>query len=201
MLQFHWNAETVGVWGCNLFTVVEGFGLFFQIRQIWKKRSGESVSVGMMLFLTTLCVSSIVYGLTYHRRPIVFNGTVLGIGFSAVAVGLWRFKGYRPWERWFGLGLVASLAAMFITGHFDRWYFLYSAGSAAALALQPLEIWRKRSSGVVDIRLLLLFFTSNTFWVIYAFAVRDWVLMSLCPIYVLTLGLAIALWWKFRQRS
>lgn len=200
MFQFHWDAETVGAWGCNLFTIVEGIGIFFQIREIWRKRSGASVSVGMMLFLTALCVSGVNYGLTYHRIPIVFNGLVLGFGFATICLSLWKFKGYVRWERIFGAGLVASLVTMFLTGHADRWYFIYSAGSAVALALQPWEIWRSRSAGVVDIRLLTLFLVSNTFWVIYAYAVRDWVLMSLCPVYVATLGLSILLWWIYRPK-
>ncbi len=197
----YWNAETIGIWGCNLFTIVEGFGLASQIRTVWQKRSGESVSVGMMLFLSTLCASAIIYGRTFHRPPIVFNGIVLGIGFLVLLFGLWKFKGYERWERWFGLSLLASVALMLFTGHYDRWYFLYSAGSAVALTLQPWEIWRKRSAGVVDIRLLALFFFSNTFWVIYGYAVHDWVLKILCPTYVAIIGVTIVLWWIYRPRS
>lgn len=200
MPQFTWDAATIGAWGVNLFTVVEGIGLYLQIRQIWRARSGASVSVGMMLFLTTLCLSAIVYGLTAQRGPLIFNGLVLGLGFGAVAVGLWRFKGYRPWERWFGIGLLISIGLMLLTGHHDRWYFLYSTGSAVALCLQPWEIWRKQDAGIVDIRMLLLFEVSNTFWVVYGYAVRDWVLMTLCPVYVAVLGLTIILWLIYRPR-
>ncbi len=159
------------------------------------------MSVGMMLFLTSLCTAAVIYGWTSKQPPLVFNGLVLGLGFGIIAIGLWKFGGYRAWEYWFGALLLASLAGMVLTGGHDRWYFVYSCGSAAALTLQPWEIWRKRDAGVVDIRLLLLFEASNMFWVVYAYAIRNWVLMVLCPVYVVILLVAIILWLIYRRRS
>jgi hypothetical protein len=194
----HWDAETIGIWGCNFFTVVEGLGIVSQIRAIWKRRSGESVSVGAMLFLCAVSLASITYGMTYGRLPLVVNGITLGIGFGVITIGLWKFKRIRRLEKWFGISLAVTLLLMLVSNHYDVWYFLYSICAAAMLVLQPWEIWRNRNAGVVDIRLLAVFFTSSIFWVVYGFAVSDWVLMILCPTNVAILGLAITLWWIYR---
>lgn len=196
----HVSAETIGVWGINFFTVLEGLGLISQIAVIWRQRSGASFSVGTTLFLITLCGSSVIYGLSHHRPPVVYNGLTVGLGLTIISILLWRFKGYLRWERWFGFGLLLALAGMLITGHHDRWYCAFSMLSAGSLLLQPWEIHKNRSSGVVDIRMLMVFEISNIFWVLYGYTIRDWVLMLMSPIYTAVLGLTIVLWWIYRPR-
>ncbi len=195
------NAKTVGEWGCNSFTVVEGLGLFSQIRKIWQKRSGASVSVGMSLFLMALSISAITYGWPNQMWPLVINGAVLGLGFGVIALSLRKFKGYNRREEEFFFALLLSLLSMLLSHHLDRWYFVFSVGSVVALLLQPIEIWKRKSSGVVDVRLLWLFLASNTFWVIYAYAIQNWVLMALCPFYVAVLILTIVMWRIYRPRA
>lgn len=196
-----WNAEMIGVWGIYAFTAVEAVVLRNQILKIWRERSGASIPVGNTMFVVALCCSAVIYGLTHNRPPIAINGFVVGLGFGIIAVGLWCFKGFQRWEWWFGGLLVLSLFGMLLTGHHDRWYCGYSILSAATLILQPWEIWHNKSTGVVNIGLLLAFEASNIFWLIYGYTVRDWVLMLTSPIFTVIISFTILLWWIYRPQT
>lgn len=194
------NAVTIGAWGINFFTIAEGLGLWAQVRTIWRKRSGASVSVGSNLFLTGLCLASIIYGQSAQRPPITINGLVLAIGLAITCVGLWRFKGYQRWEKYFAAFLATLLCLMLVTGHHAQWYFVFQLGGIISLVLQPWEIWHNKSAGAVDVRTNLIFLSGTLFWVIYGYAVKDWVLMTVCPGYLLIQISIVVLWWIYRPR-
>ena len=193
-----WNAASVGFVGTLVFTVVEAWGLLQQNKAIWRSRSGRSVSVTWFSYFAALSFAYGVYALTIGSIALVFNGFVLALFHAPIIVGLWKFKGFSRVEKFLGACFLAAMAVTILTPAKDWFVLLFSFGSIVSYLAQPLEIWRRKSSGVVEIRLLAVYFVSTSFWVLYAFAVGNWVLRITCPAYLVILGATIALWFRYR---
>jgi len=67
-----------------------------------------------------------------------------------------------------------------------------------AFASQPWEMWREKSRGVVEIKMLATFLLSLGFWITYGFAIEALPLMIINPLLLVILSITIFLWWKYR---
>lgn len=199
--QFGWNALTVGFLGTVLFTFAEAWGLWQQKRAIWENRSGESVSVIWFLYVAAVLVVMTIYAITINSITLTFNGLVLGILHAPILIGLWRFKGYTKIEKTVGVCCLIAVTVMLASPFKDWFYLLFSAGNILFSLAQPYEIWKNKDSGVVEVKLLAVYLASTLFFIIYSFAIGDWVLKIISPAYLVIITLTILVWFRYRRAN
>lgn len=196
--EFGLNAVTVGFLGTIIFTLVQAWGLRQQSVTIWKRRSGASVSVTYFAYSTAHFTTTMIYGVSQDSIALIFNGLLLAVMLVPIIFGLWKFKRWSLLEK----GLVAcflTFPVIVAVAPAKDWLFLlFSFGTLASCATQPLEIWRNKDSGAVEIRFVLTFLASTIFWLIYGFAIGDWVLEIIIPGFVSIHVATLVLWYRYR---
>jgi len=193
------NSLTIGSLGTLAFTIVEGWGLTKQNGTIWKTKSGESVSINLFSFLLFFLFAFFIYGLYIKSIAVIINGLVLGILHVPILFGLWRFKGFSRMEKVCFAISFAMIPAMIFVPWKDAVYIVIVSGAVFAIATQPWEIWERKSSGVVDIHLLVAYSLSTTFWVVYAFSTKQVPLEISTSITSIIIIVTLALWFKYRK--
>lgn len=192
-----WNAVTIGFIGTVFFTLITLWGTLKQNSAIWQKKSGVAVSVPLFIYLTAMFTNAFIYGLRLGSLALIING-LLAIAHLPILIGLWRFKGMTSGQMVFGLLLIMALGFMIFSPYKDIVYLTFSCGAVILLITQPWEIWQKKTAGVVEIRLLVIYLLSNTFWTIYGYAINNWVMKITCPTYVVLILITITLWFKYQ---
>ncbi|KPJ85858.1 hypothetical protein AMJ57_01615 [Parcubacteria bacterium SG8_24] len=198
--QFGWNAVTVGFLGTVLFTVVSAWSLWRQYRRIVARRSGRSVPVMTYTFRTVAFVAVLIYGLHIGSLALIFNGSLVVLIQLPILVALWRYRGFTRRERLACLGFLVLLTVMCLFPLKDWFLLAFALGTLGFNALMPYEIWRNRDAGSVEIRVLLVGLAGNSFWLTYACAIGDWVLMTVNPAFLTLSLLTTILWFRYRPR-
>jgi len=194
-----WNAITIGLFGTTIFTFIEYWGLVQQNRAIWLAKSGKSISVLWFCYSMAMFISMIIYGIEIKSIAFLIN-SILGIVHIPIIIGLWKYKGFSKMEKNFSILLIGCMGAMYILPHKD-WFFLgLSFANIIVGIFQPWEIWKNKDAGVVEIKMLTAYTLGSSFWVIYAFAINDWVLKIVCPTFLLFLFTTIFLWFKYNKK-
>ncbi len=192
-----WNALTIGSLGTIVFTFVQGWGLWKQKQAIWNAESGESVSVSWFSYFTFFFIAFLFYGIHIASVAVIMNG-LLAILHVPILVGLWRFKGFTRYEKIQLVPFAGMVPAMALLPWKDELFLIFSFGTLYSLGTQPWELWKTKKTGVVEIRLVGVYFLATFFWVIYSFAVGEWVLRITTPTSLILLGLTSVLWFKYR---
>jgi len=194
-----WNALTIGFIGTLIFSFAEGWGVWQQNKAIWKNKSGESVSVIWFTYFTALFGIVFIYGLSTKSIALAFNGFLLTPLYIPLVVGLWKFKGFTKVEKICSACFLAAVIACVLVPYKDWFFLIFTVGNIFFSFTQPYEIWKNKSSGVVEIKLLVVFLASTIFWVTYAYASHDWVLEIITPCYLVIISLTTILWFKYRK--
>jgi len=195
------NAITIGSLGTIFFTFILWWGFWKQNHKIWKERSGESVSVIWFSYGLFSLIAFFFYGVHIQGISVIFNGIFLALISIPIVFGLWKYKEFTKTEKVLFFLFALMALAMAILPWKDQVFIIVSAGAIYALSMQVWELWDTKKTGVVEIRLLVISFFSSIFWVIYGFAIGEWVLKILASTNVFLLSIAILLWWNYWKQK
>jgi uncharacterized protein with PQ loop repeat len=195
-----WNLKTVGFGGTIFFTLLSCWGLYQQSRKIWHHESGQSVSALWFSYNIFLFAVNIVFGHSQRSFALMINGCLCSLMHLPLLIGLEKFKGFSRLEKLlmvlYGFLFLFMIAMPFKTAL----YLVFSFGNAFAQCMQPWEIWRKKNSGMVEAKLLMVYWSSSVFWIIYAIATKNLALEIICPVYLVILTVTLALWKKYQVK-
>jgi len=196
--QFGWNAVTIGFIGTLVFNVVRIWGSAHQAGNIWRHRSGRSVSVSASVYQFGASGCTFAYGLFIHSAALMINGALTLLLLLPIVVGLGKFKGIGRTGAALLLAMIGLDAAMLALPRKDLIFFAATLGMIAASWLTPWEMWRNKDAGVVEIRMIISNLLNSSFWLIYAVAIGDWVLEFINPCFLASGLVALALWRRYR---
>jgi len=195
------NSITISSLGTLVFTGVEGWGLTKQGRSIQEADSGESVSIISFAFFSFFLIAIFLYGFHINSISVVISGLVLGILHFKILFQLWKAEGFSNAEKgWIAISFI-MIPAMIFFPEKDTVYLTIVSGTLLAIANQPWKIWINKSSGVVDIRLLMAYLASTVFWVIYAFSTKQLPLEISTSTTLVILVLTLLFWLKYKKSS
>lgn len=198
-VQFGWNAVTIGLLGTVIFTILSAWGLWQQKKAIWDNELGQSVSVINFSYGTAFFTAVLIYGISIKSIALSFNGLLLSFFNLPIILGLWKFKGFTKIEKFLGVCFLIIIIAMLILP-LKSWFFLFlSFGNLVPGSMQALEIYNEKDAGVVEIKLLAVYLLSTLFWIIYAFAIDNWILQIISPLFFIILTITIVLWFKYKK--
>ncbi len=193
--------EAIGVGGIYFFTVMMGLAFVAQIREIFRRRSVQTISSSWIIYFSAMFMSGIIYGLTYHRQPVLINNLTLAAAHAVIALGIFRYRGFSRRDWWFIGGLAAALGIMAFSRRQDIWFIAFFPGGVLAILKQSSQIWIERKVGVLNPWLLASFVVSNIFWTAYALVANDWTLQIICPTNLVACSILFGSWWRFRRPS
>ncbi len=193
-----WNALTISFVATVFFTGFESFGVYKQARKIQRDKSVEAISGVFFLYNVVFFSVMTVYGvyerslaLTIHAAAIIMHLPILWQLWKY----RWRVEGISFKETSVILFGVFGLVNMVLMVERQILFMEFYVVRFVSIGDQPYEIWKK-GRGVVDIKMLCIFAISAVFWIVYAFAVEDWVLQIAATTIFLIMMTSIVIWFK-----
>src|SRR3989339_183294 len=156
--NFGFNAITISAIIIVIFSILESWGIYKQNKKIWDKKSGESVSVAWFIYFMFMLFSYFVYGIFTKEAAIIING-LASLFVVPIVVGLWRFKGFSKIDFFVFLLCVLGFVVMLIFPFKRIMFLLFSFGSILALIAQLVEMHKTKAVGVIEIKLIQVYFT------------------------------------------
>ena len=183
-----------------LFGVIGTWGLWKQRNKIVHNRSGHSVSKLAFLYMTFHFGAMTVYGSSILDIPLVINGLLRFLFHLPILVGLEKYRGFTKKERGIAWGLAALLVLMIVVSFKQEFFLVENFGAIFIAMAQPLEIWREKNSGVVEIRLVLIYLGTAFTWIFYGLLINDWVVWLTSAGFFFVWVATVGLWKKYRQK-
>jgi uncharacterized protein with PQ loop repeat len=197
-------------WGLNTITLsfilsiavttISAWGLVKQNQIIWKTKQAEGVSVFWLSYYLALQLAILIYGLSLNSAALVLNGLLAALYFP-VLWGLWKFKGFSSLEKLLALILAMAILAMALLPFKTQFFFVFAVGGLVSAAMQPLEMWRKKSAEGLSIKLIGTLLFGTAVWFTYGVAVQDWVLISINLVASFIFSSVILLWGRYRRQG
>jgi uncharacterized protein with PQ loop repeat len=198
-----WNVNTLSAIGVVVTTCMEVWGLWQQNRTIWRKRSGYSVSVAMFNYTAWYFLTCGIYGTYINSAAAAFSGYATTIVQIPLIIGLWRYKEFTWWEKCLTFLLpLMPLGLIIVPTEWRGVLFVScSIGMILAMGAEPLELWKNKKTGAVDIRLFNVYLISTTIWMIFTLSVGDTPLIINQIIITIIIVVTVVLWYWYRLRE
>lgn len=178
------------------FGVFQGYGFFTQSQKIWKRRSTESVSTTYFSFLFFYFIAFTIYGLSKNSLAMSING-LLFIPCAYIVIGIVKFKKLN-WKDYLSFMLSATtIPIMIFTDEKDLFLFIMLMASMVTMIIQLITMISNKSSGSVEFKFLIVFFTTAIFWLIYAIIVNNWPLIVFNIMAIIIYGSMSVLYKKY----
>lgn len=196
---FGLNILTMGAVGTMAVLLWESWGIIAQIKKIWRERAAEALSAYMFGYTAAFMAASIPYGIAVSSATIVVASAVVFLLHLPILWGIHVFRGYTRKE-----ALVTSAFFMMVVAivALPSWmeflFFSFSSGMLYAFITQAWQIWREKSAGTLEIRLIVAYITSSVFWSLYSFAAGIVPLMILNLLFFVLLLLIVLLWRRYK---
>ena len=194
------NVFTLSAMATIVFTVFEAWGLHKQSKLIREKKSGQSLDNYLFIYLIFMFVASIVYGIEINSLALIINGCLF-LFCVPVLLGLGKYKGFSLKEKVFFVFCFVVLVFMLLSDVKEFMFLFIMSGIILALLSQLLEINKNKDSGVVEIKLILVYFISTFFWVVYSFLADDLTLFFVTGTSLIILFFIIYSWLKHNKEK
>ncbi|MDO8435275.1 MAG: hypothetical protein Q7S89_01170 [bacterium] len=200
--KFGWNAATIVAAGMALFGLIEAWGTWEQHKTIERLGLGDSVPVLMFSFFIAYMGAFVFYGVYGRSIAIIVTAVPLVIVDICVLTALHRLKGFTRRERVLTYVFLSAIPAMALLSADGRkaLFLLLNLAAVWAIALQPIELWRTKNVGAVNVNMAVTYFLGTIFWIGVGFSMGDEVLKVTCSINLVLLGLTIVLWYAYRGK-
>lgn len=198
--EWGWNSTTVGSVGVFIFIFVEGWGLWKQSGTIWLEKSGTSVSFRWFTFIGAYFGATIPYGIYHESIAMTASAVVTTVLHIPIIVGLMKYKDLDISEIIQSVLYLLMIPVIILTEEKEFFYTLFSFGTIYALATQPLELYKTKDPGAVDIRLIAVYVVSTLFWIVFAFSIKSPALMIVCPCSLIILLTTGVMWRYYKKR-
>jgi len=193
------NALTISFFATIFFSLLAAWGLIDQDRKIWSKKSGQSLSSIWFICASFFFLSNIIYGIETRSIALTFGGFTRGSIHIPILFGIKKFKGFSRAD-WLIIVLLSTLSFfMAISGQKGTFFLVFSLGVMTLTALQPLEIWRQKASGVVSIKMLIIYTVSSIFWIVYSVACGDTYILIMTLGFLTLFLVTILLWFRYKE--
>lgn len=199
LAHFGLNVVTVSFLATVFFSLLTAWGFGCQARTVWDERSAQSLSTPAFLYTTFVRAPIVIYGLSIGSLALIINGVIPFLALLPIVIGIGKFQGFKRRD-WLLVGaLTIAVVVTAVVPCKSAVVMPWMIVSIAFAALQPWEMWQRRSAGVVDLRMLVVSFINSSFWLIYAFAIDDFVLKVINPGFLLVTLASTVLWYRYRR--
>ncbi|MEX1064217.1 MAG: hypothetical protein WD898_00290 [Candidatus Paceibacterota bacterium] len=194
--NFGWNSMTLSFLGTLFFSFWTAWAAFGQNKLIWRNRSGKAVSSTTIFYGLCLQTAAVIYGYDIHSLAVLVGGLIRIPLLTMTIIGLGRFKGFSKKEKFmFSLSLSLLVGMLFLSSK-GKMFMVFAFGSVLAYSCQLFELWLSDTTGVIDIRVVLVALCSSIFWMVYGISIDDVVIKIVSPCFLAISCLIIVLWFR-----
>ena len=158
--------------------------------------SVESVSLKMYIYLFFLFLSFLVYGLEIKSLLLIFNG-MLFLSCIVVIYEIVKIRRLNSADRCFLLLCFMAIVMMICFSFKDIFFLIFATGGVLVLFLQIYELYKEKTTGVVEIKLLIIYFITTLFFIYYAYVIKDRVVIYLGISTLIVLFLILCFWFYY----
>ena len=194
--NFGWNFFTLSFFMVFSSLILEAIGFLEQIKTIKRKNSHKALSLSMYLYFTFCFISSLIYGAKIYSALLMLNG-LLFIFCSQITYELIKRKGINRKEFLLFIFCFVAILLMIILPIKEIIFSIFMLGSVCVLFLQAYEIFKEKSPGAVEIKLMLIYFFTTLFFVWYAKTIKDVFLILITMLTLVSLLVIILFWFYF----
>ena len=193
-----WNVATIGACGANLTTLVQLWGVCGQNQRVWKSEKAE-VPLGLFAYFHAYFWAVTIYGIKMDSLTVLFNATQV-IPFFLILLGVYVKRGFTLKEWGMVMGTLIMVPIMYSVGVEGSKVFLFVLllGVLPFLVRQPIEIFRKKRTGDIDVRFPYTFLAASVFWFVYGIKLHDWAITLAQPPLFAVFLMTILLYHKYR---
>lgn len=195
--NFGFNSLTITALMTMLFTIFQGYGVMIQNKMIWRKKSVESLSATLFFLYCFYFIAFFIYGLEKKSVAMTFNG-LLAIPYIPIVIGFLKFKRLNFKEKLSLPLTMAVIPLMIIIPSKDIFLLILLMISLVILGTQPLEMIKTKKRGAVEIKFILIFSITSIFWLIYAIAISNWVLIIFNSSALILYAIIISLYYSYK---
>lgn len=168
-----WNLVTFGWIGASLITLLQTWGVLAQARTIFRKKTGDGVSIANSAFYALNFMSFFVYGLAEMKLNIVTNAFFVGGAMCAVLYGLlchgfWTRRDVILFVLFLFLPCTMAYAVSVDWG--QEFFGVTCVFSIVLLCVQYRELHLSPSAEGFNVRPTQTFLVACIFWFLYAIA-------------------------------
>ena len=200
--SFGWNLGTFVAVVVLGFALWQAWGLRKQYQSIVRLGHAKVVSVTKFGSATVFFFLSGIYGHSIGSVVLPLTALILVVMSLPVMYALHYYEGYTVREkRWLSL-FASTIPVMTIAPQqFKATLFLvFAFARMIPFASQPVEMYREKKVGAIDIRLFWAYLTGAFFWVTFYFIVlSDWILRILSVMNTSILLITVILYYRYRE--
>jgi len=198
-----WNLPTSIVIVSFVYLYLELWALWRQNKLIWSEKSGETVSIIWFSYYGIYALAGIVYGFQINSLTVVGTSLLLGLSHIPIVRGLWKFKQQQGtlmvYEKIQVMLFTLMVPAVFFLPAGGKTYAYFTIGIIYGLVIQPYEMWKSKSHGVLEIRVVVLYLGSSLIWTWIGFLLHIPLYMVFSPISSVCLIIILILWFKYNK--
>lgn len=193
-----WNLTTFTALLTVVCTILQAIGLWNQSRSIWKNQSAASVSKPPYIYGFFYFLSFFVYSAHKQSLALLLN-SFIALMYLPILAGIARYGKISRVD--VGCALLSMLAVptMLLTAQKELFLSILLTFVFLTLAMQPIEIWRSKSAGVVSPIMLMIGIGTNIIWSSYAFATGNKVFRVFNPTLLLLFSVSLMLYYRYRK--
>jgi uncharacterized protein with PQ loop repeat len=164
-------------------------------------QSGKSASLFMFTSLIFFFILVLIYGIKIKNPVLIFNGILLFPMHIPVALWLLKFKKMLTIEKiGTSLFIIASIASLLVSKNsLGIIYTIISLMTAIPLLHQVYTLWKEKSPGVVEIKMLIAFMLSALTWLIYSVVIKEFPLIFAGFLFFIIRITSIILWLRYSR--
>src|SRR3989344_521759 len=168
-------------------------GLINQARTIWRNRSAEGVEMLTFIAFFTYFAVFLVYASLIHSGAGMLNAFILLPLQLFILWGVVRFKKLRIIDMLAAVGGATLLALIIALPEYkEKFFMITSVAVFVGLLLQPIEMFKTKTSANVAFSFPVNFAVVAAVWTIYGIAIDDWFLAgasgAFTAVYLLTIA-------------
>jgi hypothetical protein len=147
---------------------------------------------------TGIFAYGLLYGISVGDVPLIVNGVLVVLAIRIMAA-LFRTKHIRVYE-WALFACVCAGVVLAYGASVQEEVFFFSLLVGLCInVLLPVELFREKHPGSVDVRFLFVFLGSSFFWTIYGLSVGMIFIGVTNAVYFFELLTAILLWFYYKR--
>lgn len=198
--NFGWNSLTYCFIVTTTFTIIGTIFLVCQIKDIWKKKTSKAVSFVWYTSRSLIFLSYLFYGIQGNSLALIIQSSFRFPLTLIVLLGIWKFKKIKTVDKILSLVLFIIFTTLYFIPNKVFVLSVFAIIGIISALSQPLEIWRLKSCGVVNVNVIHVYNMSVIFWTIYGLIVNDWPLVVISFLNSVVYTITILLWYKYKKR-
>jgi hypothetical protein len=196
--MFGLNWVTVFAFACIAMTLSEIWALVEQNRKIKKHKSGLALVNAWFIYFPFMFLACAIYGLERKSLALVAS-SIAAFFYIPIIFNLLRYNKRQKKDIAVFCSSASALVAMGVYNVKGLVFAGFQLIAVFILALEPIEILRARSTGVLDIRLIIVYCINTSIWLGYGLAAGDKLLALVTSLTLIVLSSIIIIWFWLRK--